>query len=191
MFIYIFIYIYNNSGQLKHNLPIIRTRNIKHAVSLPNRGYTACLGFTLIELLIVIAILATLLSIALPLFASYIDKAKIARAQIEIKNIEKEILAFNIENNRYPYSLAEIGLANLKDPYGNTYQYLLIATDQATDSKKTKARKDRNLHPVNTDFDLYSMGKDGKSQAPFTAKVSRDDIVRANNGQFVGPVNLY
>ncbi|MCG6963484.1 MAG: prepilin-type cleavage/methylation domain-containing protein, partial [Acidobacteria bacterium] len=32
----------------------------------------------------------------------------------------------------------------------------------------------------------YSMGPDGKSQPPLTAKASRDDIVRAGNGSFVG-----
>jgi len=45
--------------------------------------------------------------------------------------------------------------------------------------------------PVNTDFDLYSMGKDGKSRAPFTAKASHDDIVRANDGKFIGLVSEY
>jgi general secretion pathway protein G len=44
---------------------------------------------------------------------------------------------------------------------------------------------------VNTDFDLYSKGKDGKSKIPFTAKASRDDIVRANNGRYIGPVSDY
>ena len=47
-------------------------------------------------------------------------------------------------------------------------------------------RKDKNLVPVNTDYDLYSMGEDGRSVGPFTAKASRDDIVRANDGGFVG-----
>ena len=53
--------------------------------------------------------------------------------------------------------------------------------------KKTRgARKDRFLTPVNSDYDLYSVGIDGDSQAAFTAKVSRDDVVRANDGGFVG-----
>ena len=30
------------------------------------------------------------------------------------------------------------------------------------------------------------MGKDGASIGPLTAKASLDDIVRANNGQFIG-----
>jgi general secretion pathway protein G len=35
------------------------------------------------------------------------------------------------------------------------------------------------------------MGKDGKSQSPFTANASQDDIVRVNNGGFVGLVSDY
>ena len=34
-------------------------------------------------------------------------------------------------------------------------------------------------------------GYDGASVAPFTAKVSRDDIVRANNGGYIGPAADY
>ncbi len=30
------------------------------------------------------------------------------------------------------------------------------------------------------------MGKDGKSASPLTAKISHDDIVRANNGAYFG-----
>lgn len=49
-----------------------------------------------------------------------------------------------------------------------------------------KKRKDKSLYPLNTDYDLYSMGPDGKSQTPLTAKASRNDIVRAKNGAFIG-----
>jgi general secretion pathway protein G len=45
---------------------------------------------------------------------------------------------------------------------------------------------DRFLHPLNSDFDLYSMGKDGLSQAPITARASQDDIIRASDGGFIG-----
>ena len=69
-----------------------------------------------------------------------------------------------------------------KDPWGNDYQYLNIAKEKG----KGKLRKDKNLVPINSDFDLYSMGPDGSSVAPLTARASRDDIVRANDGGFVG-----
>ena len=56
---------------------------------------------------------------------------------------------------------------------------------------KGKPRKDHALHPINTDYDLFSVGKDGKSTAALTAKISQDDIVRANNGRFLGFVSNY
>ncbi len=49
-----------------------------------------------------------------------------------------------------------------------------------------QARKDRFLVPLNSDFDLYSTGRDGRSAPPLTAQYSRDDIVRAVNGGYVG-----
>jgi general secretion pathway protein G len=52
-------------------------------------------------------------------------------------------------------------------------------------------RKDKNLVPINTDFDLYSLGKDGESVGPLTAIPSRDDIVRANNGSYIGRADSY
>ena len=45
--------------------------------------------------------------------------------------------------------------------------------------------------PINTDFDLYSMGPDGKSVAPLTAAFSQDDVVRANDGSFIGVAKDY
>jgi general secretion pathway protein G len=52
-------------------------------------------------------------------------------------------------------------------------------------------RKDRFLVPINTYYDLYSMGPDGQSQPPLTARVSRDDVIRANDGQYFGPAEAF
>jgi general secretion pathway protein G len=72
----------------------------------------------------------------------------------------------------------------LKDPWGNPYQYLKI---YGLEKKSAgKARKDHFMVPIDTDFDLYSMGPDGASASPLTAKSSRDDIIRANDGGYVG-----
>ena len=73
------------------------------------------------------------------------------------------------------------------DPWKGTYQYTRLDNAKG----KGSARKDKNLVPINTDYDLWSNGKDGKSVAPLTAQASRDDIVRANNGRFVGPAADY
>ena len=45
--------------------------------------------------------------------------------------------------------------------------------------------------PINTDFDLYSKGPDGKSATALTAKISQDDIIRANDGQYIGRASEY
>ena len=47
-------------------------------------------------------------------------------------------------------------------------------------------RKDHKLNPINSDFDLYSMGKNGVSKTQISNKDSLDDVIRANNGGFVG-----
>ena len=138
-------------------------------------------GFTLIEILIVIAIIGILTAIAVPNFMAYRQKAKVTQAIAEIKQIEKQITDFFLENNRFPNSLGELRPTGFNDPWGRPYRYLPVpGTPQGM------LRKDRFLVPVNTDYDLYSMGPDGASQTPFTAKASRDDIVRASNGGYVG-----
>lgn len=54
-----------------------------------------------------------------------------------------------------------------------------------------QARKDRRLVPINSDFDLYSMGKDGLTAPALTALNSLDDVVRGSGGSYVGLARLY
>lgn len=54
------------------------------------------------------------------------------------------------------------------------------------DTNIAAARKDGNLVPINTNYDLCSYGKDGKSKAPLRAKDSHDDIIYANDGGYIG-----
>lgn len=61
-----------------------------------------------------------------------------------------------------------------------------VASAHAAKSGGGKPRKDRFLVPINSDYDLYSKGRDGQSVAPLTAQQSHDDVIRANDGAFVG-----
>ena len=143
-------------------------------------------GWTLVELMIVLAIIATLAAIAVPLYANVTERAKVAGAIAEIRILDSEIAVFEAAKRRLPTSLAEIGRGTLKDPWGNPYEYLEFAGGPSG-----LIRKDHSLHPLNSTYDLYSKGKDGQSQAPLTASASRDDIIRANDGGYIGPASGY
>lgn len=138
-------------------------------------------GFSLVEVMIVIALMGTLAAIAIPNYMAYREKARIAQAISDIRAMEKAIANFEIDNDRLPASLAEIGMGGRLDPWGTPYQYTRVAG-----TPPGRLRKDRFLVPVNSDYDLYSMGPDRRSVPPLTAAASQDDIVRANDGAYVG-----
>jgi general secretion pathway protein G len=138
------------------------------------------LGFTLVEMALAVAILGVLAAVALPSYQSYWKKVKIRQAMQDLVSISATLTYYKNGNEAYPSDLAKAGWTK-PDPWGNPYQYL----DMAGASVGQK-RKDRSLHPLNSDFDLYSMGPDGKSVSPLTAKASQDDIIRANDGAFIG-----
>jgi general secretion pathway protein G len=146
-------------------------------------------GLTLIELLLALAIGCILAVIAVPAYQGYIADTLINQAILDIHGLEPAIQRYEFDQGHLPDSLADIGAGSKTDPWGNPYQYLRI---KGADLKgKGQQRKDKNLVPVNSDYDLYSMGPDGDSNPPFTAKSARDDIVRCRNGQWVGVAEEY
>jgi general secretion pathway protein G len=144
-------------------------------------------GFTLVELLIMIVILTILATIAVAVYTRALESSRVTRAISDIQTMAGDITLFYTNNRRYPDSLAEVGHGDRIDPWGNSYYYLNIETS----SGKGEMRKDRFLVPLNSDYDLYSAGPDGLSVAALTAKASRDDIIRANDGGYVGPASEY
>ena len=144
-------------------------------------------GFTLIELLIVISIILTIAAMAIPSLLSAINQARVARAVDEVSAMETDILGYDVTFGQLPDSLAQIGRPNSLDPWGNPYEYL----NHSTMMGNGQARKDRFLVPLNSDYDLYSDGKDGQSASPITAGKSQDDIIRANDGGYVGLASQY
>lgn len=143
-----------------------------------------CQGFGLLDLMLAVIIASLLMAVAVPAYDQFVDRAKVARAIGDIGSISVEIERFRVRNNdRIPNDLDELPLEIPFDPWGARYQYLNIG---GAGPGVGDFRKDGKLNPLNSDFDLYSAGADGKSTGPLSAEVSRDDIVRANNGAFIG-----
>jgi len=147
-------------------------------------------GFTLVELLAVVALIVALSAIGVPTYQGYVNEVRLNDGRKDMTLISMHLERFRSDNaGSLPDSLAETPAGTLTDPWGKPYQYLNI--EDADGPGLGKLRKDKNLVPLNTDFDLYSMGKDGESTGPLTAKASRDDIVRANNGGYIGLASEY
>jgi general secretion pathway protein G len=142
-------------------------------------------AFSLIELLIVVAMTGTIAAIGLPEYMEALENARVAKAIGDIVSAGEDIRLFTLDNRRVPNNLAEVGYATLMDPWGNPYEYVPVTPGK--DGKKgTGYRKDHFMVPLNSDYDMWSNGKDGTHAPPLTAQSSRDDIVRALDGAWVG-----
>lgn len=138
-------------------------------------------GVTLLEIMFALAMVAVLSAIAVPAYRAHLARVDITRAIGDVHDIGLSLERWQLNNGRFPDTLAEAGLGGRVDPWGNPYRYLNM-----DGANRGDMRKDKNLVPINTDFDLYSAGMDGESVPPLTARKSQDDIVRASNGAFVG-----
>jgi general secretion pathway protein G len=182
-------------------------------------------GYTLVELVIVLVVIGVFSTLAMVNYLGYVEKARVARAVAEIKNVARVIDGLMIgDGSELPDSLDEVGAGNMRDPWGNPYQYLKIegglppgmsaapaelppvaappegaggsgsggaggAGSQGGSGGQpviAKARKDQFLVPINSDYDLYSMGADGQSKPNLNTAVSRDDVIRARDGSYYG-----
>ena len=62
-------------------------------------------GFTLIELLIVVAIIGILVAIIVPNIGSFGEKARIAQAKGDLRNLQTAVLVYMTDFRQYPASL--------------------------------------------------------------------------------------
>jgi len=134
-------------------------------------------GFTLIELLIVMAIIAILISIAIPSFRGMQNEARKTKAQGDTQTIQIAIETYYKDyNNQYPAEAnyqttliaasPQILAAPTYDPFGatstTTYTYSISTHDPTTSAY----------------YIVYSVGPNGNG----TASVSNTGTVTASNG---------
>ena len=106
-------------------------------------------GFTLVELIIVIAILAILAGVAIPVYSGYIKKANQAADNVLLDALNTAFQAASVEGGQYDGRPASASA--------------LLASDGSVSSVKSSADKNGAL------FAKYFTGNEGKSFKSFTA----------------------
>ena len=128
--------------------------------------------------------IALLAAVSISYFANYTYRSQVQVAVRDVGLLQARIDKYYSDVNTYPTALADLNLpvTEITDPWGSQYQYI----NHALVSGAGHIRRDRSLNPLNPDYDLYSIGRDGDSKMPITAAESQDDVIRALGGAYVG-----
>lgn len=105
------------------------------------------------------------------------ERARVVSAVSELDAIASLVDDFHARHGRYPESLAEVDADERLDPWGHPYGYARSAATYVAPASSGAS--------LNVDYDLWSVGPDGRHSA---ASRAGDDIVRAREGAFVGPL---
>lgn len=151
-------------------------------------------GFSLMELLITLVVVSILaLFGASTVFGGidckeqkmgWITRAKVNAAIGDIGAVHLQVRR-KTEFTQGPIDIDSLDLG--LDRWGNPYQFL----DHSTVNGHGPKRKSHGQVPVNSRYDLYSMGPDGRTRTPMTSTPGEDDIVLANDGQYIGVACFY
>ncbi len=129
-----------------------------------------------------VSVVAILCTLGISSYQSSVQKARVAAATADIMSIATLINRYLNLHFAPPPDLATVGCDKMLDPWGRPYVYLPFTGLNG----KAQMRKDKNLVPINSQYDLYSVGADGASKPPLTVPVSMDDVILANDGNYIG-----
>ena len=129
--------------------------------------------------------MATLVAIALPVIEGARDDIRLSQAVTSIQVIQFAVTKYEL---RYGIIPVDIDAMNLPadvatDPWGRPYVFLNYIYEDPPDFVP---REDQFLKPINTAYDIFSIGPDGESHKRLPHSQSKDDIVRASDGQYIG-----
>lgn len=133
-------------------------------------------AFTLVELIVITGVLGVLALMAIQSFTHYTLVAKNNRCLADIRTLDKAIVAYYLDKNVWPATLQDAGITVQLDPWQRPYEYQLH-------SGGATPLKDFLDNRLNNDYDLYTRGADGLTDADSDNAAAADDIVRTNDGQ--------
>lgn len=149
-------------------------------------GLSSRSGLTVLEVMIAITVMTLLATIGLVGYRKGLERAREVQAIGDIAHLTEDIKDYYATHWELPESLDQVQDEVPLDPWGNPYQYFRISpTDPAG------CREARNHDPLNSDYDLYSLGPDGATATWVLEENGLDDIVRANDGEYIGVAEKY
>ena len=117
-------------------------------------------GFTLLELLVVIVIIGLLAGYVAPRYFGQVGKSEVQVAKAQIESIEKALDQYRLDTRNYP--TAEQGLDALTAKPANANGWAGPYLKKAVPADPWGRPYVYRVPGSKGDFDLYSLGKDGK-----------------------------
>jgi general secretion pathway protein G len=117
-------------------------------------------GFTLLELLVVIVIIGLLAGYVAPRYFSQVGKSEVQVAKAQIESLEKALDQFRLDTRSYP--TAEQGLDALVSKPSNANGWSGPYLKKAVPNDPWGRAYVYRVPGSKGEFDLYSLGKDGK-----------------------------
>jgi general secretion pathway protein G len=117
-------------------------------------------GFTLLELLVVIVIIGLLAGYVAPRYFSQVGRSEVQVARAQIDSLEKALDQFRLDTRHYPS--AEQGLDALVLKPANETNWTGPYLKKAVPTDPWGRPYVYRVPGSKGDFDLYSLGKDGK-----------------------------
>ncbi len=118
-------------------------------------------GFTLIELMLVVIIIGALVAMVMPRLTGRSEQARVVAAQADINaNIATALKLYELDNGGFPTT--EEGLAALTARPGSALSWKGPYIEKKPVDPWGREYKFRSPGEHRSDYDLYSVGKDGQ-----------------------------
>jgi len=117
-------------------------------------------GFTLLELLVVMVIIGMLAGLVVPRFFAQIGKSETKIAAAQLENLDNAVIQFRLDTGRFPTNEEGLLALNSQPTDATGWYGPYLKKDVPSDPWK---RPFVYQYPgVHGDFDLFSLGKDGR-----------------------------
>lgn len=117
-------------------------------------------GFTLIELMLVVIIIGTLVAMVMPRFAGRGEQARVSAAKADIQaNIATGLKLYELDNGAFPTTSDGLAALLVKPPSASNWNGPYIEKQPVDPWGRQYKYASPGTH--RTDYDLFSLGKDG------------------------------